>query len=104
MGKLGFVYFRLLLTKYIECNIMYYRKERIKMTISLRLNDKDSELIRAYASMHGMTVSELVRRTVLERIEDEYDLKAYEKAMEEYRKNPVTFTHAEVRRMLETDE
>lgn len=74
------------------------------MTISLRLNDKDSELIRAYASMHGMTVSELVRRTVLERIEDEYDLKAYEKAMEEYSKNPVTFTHAEVRRMLETDE
>lgn len=74
------------------------------MTISLRLNDKDSELIRAYASMNGMTVSELVRRTVLERIEDEYDLKAYEKAMEEYRKNPVTFTHAEVLRMLETDE
>ena len=74
------------------------------MTISLRLNDKDSELIRAYASMHGMTVSELVRRTVLERIEDEYDLKAYEKAMEEYRKNPVTFTHAEVCRMLVTDE
>ena len=30
MVKLGFVYFRLLLTKYIECNIMYYRKERIK--------------------------------------------------------------------------
>lgn len=74
------------------------------MTISLRLNDKDSELIRAYASMNGMTVSELVRRTVLERIEDEYDLKTYEKAMEEYSKNPVTFTHAEVRRMLETDE
>jgi len=74
------------------------------MTISLRLNDNDSELIKAFANMNGMTVSELVRRAVLERIEDEYDLKAYEKAMEEYRKDPVTYTHEEVCRMLENDE
>ena len=50
------------------------------MTISLRLADKDTQLIKAYAALHGMTVSELVRDAVMERIEDEYDLKAYDEA------------------------
>ena len=39
----------------------------------------------------------LIRQTVLERIEDEYDLKAYEKAMAEYQANPVAYPHDEVR-------
>lgn len=66
------------------------------MTISLRLNTADSELVKAYAEMHGISVSELLRRSVLERIEDEFDLKAYEEAMAEYRKNPVTYSLEEV--------
>ena len=48
-----------------------------------------------------MTVSEMIRQTVLERIEDEFDLTAYNKAMEEYKNNPVTYTHEEVKKMLE---
>ena len=32
--------------------------------------------------------------------EDEEDLRAYEEAMEEFRKNPVTYTHEEVKKML----
>ena len=51
------------------------------MTISMRLNDNDSKLIKAYADMHGLTVSELMRESVLDRIEDEYDLKIFEEAM-----------------------
>jgi hypothetical protein len=66
------------------------------MTISLRLNTADSELVKAYAEMNGISVSELLRRSVMERIEDEFDLKAYEQAMAEYRKNPVTYTLEEV--------
>lgn len=46
--------------------------------------------------MNGISVSELLRRSVMERIEDEFDLKAYEQAMAEYRKNPVTYTLEEV--------
>lgn len=72
-------------------------------TISLRLNDDDNNLIRKYAELNGMSVSDLIRQTVLDRIEDEYDLKAYAEAMEEYRKNPVTYSHADVVRMLEED-
>ena len=72
-------------------------------TISLRLSDADNNLIKKYAELNGMSVSDLVRQSVLDRIEDEYDLKAYHEAMEEYRKYPVTYSHADVVRMLEED-
>lgn len=66
------------------------------MTISLRLNETDAELFKKYAEMHGITMSELIRQSVIERIEDEYDLKAYEKAMAEFKKNPITYSHEKV--------
>ena len=73
------------------------------MTIYVRLNNEDTELFKKYAEMHNMSLSDLIRNAVLEKIEDEYDLKCYEKAMEEYKKNPVTYTHDEVVKMLELD-
>lgn len=82
------------------CNTMYYKERGDIMTISLRLNESDTALFKKYAELNGMTISELVRQSVLERIEDEYDLKAYEKAMVEYKANPVTYSLDEVEREL----
>lgn len=73
------------------------------MMISLRLNDEDSMLFKKYAEMHGMTLSELMRQATMERIEDEYDLKAYENAIAEYKKDPVTYSHEEVARILDLE-
>ncbi len=73
------------------------------MTISLRLTEQESLLIKKYAEFKKMNVSELIRQTVLERIEEEFDLTAYEQAMEEYQKNPVTYSHEEARKLLELD-
>ena len=70
------------------------------MNVSLSLSETDSALVTKYAEIHGISVADLFRQSVMERIEDEYDLKAYQKAMEEYRKNPVTYTHEEVGKML----
>ena len=42
------------------------------MTISVRLSDKDTELVKAYAEMNNISSSDLVRHAVLEKIEDEY--------------------------------
>ena len=70
----------------IQCSTIIM-KGVVFVTISVRLNDKDIELIKAYAEMNGMTLSELVRKSILEKIEDEYDLKCYYEAMEEYKKN-----------------
>ena len=70
------------------------------MTISLRLSDEDSMLIKKYAEINRLTVSELIRQTVIERIETEYDLEVFEKAMEEYKNNPVTYSLDEVEKEL----
>jgi hypothetical protein len=64
------------------------------------MNDEDSMLIRKYAELNSISVSDLIRQAVIERIEDEYDLKAYEKAIAEYRINPVTYSLDEVEKDL----
>ena len=58
------------------------------MTISLRLSDEDTMLIKKYAEMNNISVSDLFRQSVLERIEDEYEA------------DPVTYSHDEVGKML----
>ena len=70
------------------------------MIISVRLNDADTALFQKYAELNGISVSELVRQSVLDRIEDEYDLKTYEKALAAFRAHPVTYTLDEVEREL----
>lgn len=52
-------------------------------TLSLRLDDNDSELIKYFAQLKNLSVSELIRSTVIERIEDELDIDLFEKAMNE---------------------
>ena len=71
------------------------------MTISVRLNDKDTELIKAYAKLNNISISDLVRDAILEKIEDEYDLQCYYDAMEEFKKNPKTYTTDELKQMME---
>lgn len=73
------------------------------MAISVRLNDKDTTLVKKYAEINNMSVSDFVRKAVMERIEDEIDLKAYDKAMAEYQKDPRTYSMEAVRQMLELD-
>ena len=73
------------------------------MTISVTLSDKDTELIKAYADINNISLSDLVRNAVLEKIEDEYDLECYKKAIEEYKKNPKTYTLDEVEKELGLD-
>ena len=66
------------------------------MTMTLRINEADQKLIQDFAKLHNRTVSEFLRRAALEKIEDELDIRLAEKAYEEYRKNPVTYTLDEV--------
>ena len=70
------------------------------MTISVRLNERDTKLIKAYAEMNDISLSDLIRNAVLEKIEDEYDLECYNKAIEEYKKDPKTYTLEEVKEEL----
>ena len=70
------------------------------MAISLRLSERDSDLFKRYADMNGISVSELVRQSVMARIEDEFDLQAYDKALEVFNADPVTYSLDEVEKEL----
>ena len=70
------------------------------MTISIRLNEEDAKLIKSYAKINKTTIQEFVRKAVLEKIEDEYDLECYYKAKKEFDENPKTYTLEEVKKEL----
>ena len=70
------------------------------MTISLRLSDEDTLILKKFAELNKISVSELIRQTVLERIEDEYDLETFKKAMDDYKENPKTYSLDEVEKEL----
>ena len=53
------------------------------------------------ASKHGLDVASFLLESALERIEDELDAEAYREAMEESRKDPVTYTMEEAMEMLD---
>ena len=66
------------------------------MIISIHLSDTEAELVKSYAQMHGITVSEFIRQAAIERIEDELDLNAFSEAYATYSKNPITYSLEEV--------
>lgn len=74
------------------------------MVVSVRLSEKENKLIKDFAKLNNISVSELMRTAVLERIENEIDLRAYEKAKKEYEANPISYSHEEVVKMLELDD
>ena len=73
------------------------------MTISVRLNDKDAILLKEYAKMHNISLSDFIRNSVLEKIEDEYDLKCYEQAIEKFSNGSKIYSFEEVVQELEIE-
>ncbi|MCV2231357.1 type II toxin-antitoxin system RelB family antitoxin [Paracholeplasma manati] len=70
------------------------------MSISIRMNDKELELIKKYAELNGSTVSEVMRKAILEKIEDEFDIFLYEKAFNTYEQDSRTYTIEEAKSIL----
>lgn len=66
------------------------------MTISLEIRENDVILITKYAESHNISVSELFRQAVMEKIEDEFDLQCYANAIESYKNDSKTYTLHEV--------
>ena len=72
-----------------------------KNTISLRLNENDSQLFRAYAKAHGISLTDLIRSAVLEKIEDAHDLAELREAL--INPDMVYYTHDDVKKELGFD-
>jgi predicted DNA-binding protein len=66
------------------------------MSVSVRLNKEEEKLLKQYATLHGISVSEVIREAIFDKIEDEFDMAVAEKALHEYRTNPQTLSLEEV--------
>ena len=87
------------------CNTMYIqRRSVIVNVITLRINDEDNKLVRDYAKANNITISDLVRNSVLEKIEDDIDLKLYNQAMKDHKENPQDISFDEMMAELGFDE
>lgn len=56
--------------------------------LTLRINDDDNKLVRDYAQANNITISDLIRDSVLEKIENDIDVKLYNQAMKDHLENP----------------
>ncbi|MCP1387454.1 DUF6290 family protein [Corynebacterium sp. TA-R-1] len=52
-------------------------------TMTIRMDDRDAELVRRFASFEGITLSDFARNAILEKIEDAHDLQELRDAMAE---------------------
>ena len=66
------------------------------MNFTLKLSDEDTKLLKELAQKNNLSVSEFIRQIVIEKIEDELDLKEYNKALNEFKQDPKTYTLKEV--------
>ncbi|CCF25258.1 MULTISPECIES: type II toxin-antitoxin system RelB family antitoxin [Leuconostoc] len=67
-------------------------------TMTLRINQEDSELIKKFAATHDLSLSDFARQAMLEKIEDDYDIVELKKAM--MADDGTRYTMAEVKKEL----
>ena len=70
-------------------NIVCERDDIMSSVISVRINEKESEILNQAAAIYGCAVSSLLKRLALEKLEDEYDMQVIKKYEEEKRKGKV---------------
>ena len=70
------------------------------MIYSFELNDDNAKFAEACAKEIGCPLGEIAKEAVLEYMEDFMDARAADKSWEEYKANPVTYSHEEVSKRL----
>lgn len=70
------------------------------MVVSIRMTEEEKQLGVAYAKLNGLSLSEAMKRAYFEKIEEEYDIALADAALREYEKNPKTYSHEEVKKIL----
>jgi RHH-type transcriptional regulator, rel operon repressor / antitoxin RelB len=80
----------------IQCNT----EEVIDMVLSIRFTDEEVNVLKKFAALEGISVSELIRSSVFEKIEDVLDLGLVEEGIKQYQKDKKTYSLSEVKKLL----
>ena len=69
------------------------------MKFEVTFDDADVPIVEDYMKQTNLNISEIARQAILEMIfNDDADLAAYEKAITEYKKNPVSYSFEELKK------
>ncbi len=55
-------------------------------SVTFRVSEDEENILKAYAKLYNKNISELIRNIIFEKIEDEYDLKNFDKNYKEAEK------------------
>lgn len=70
-------------------------------TIKIRLNRQEEKVFNEYAKLRGLSLSDLFKQTLEEKIEDENDMKKIQEYEQDIKGgNSETYTHNEVKKIL----
>ena len=72
--------------------------------VTLTFHEKAIELMEGFAAKKGITLTEYCKQAVLDRLEDDEDIRDAEAAYAEYLKNPVTYSLKEIKTELGLNE
>ena len=64
--------------------------------LSIYLSDKEYKALKDYAKANSISMNQAVKQAFFEKLEDEFDIKLFDSAYEEYLKNTKTYSLEEV--------
>ena len=70
------------------------------MKVEVNLSKEEFEILEDIAGYKKVDISDFIHSALLEKLEDEEDIRAADKAYAEYLKNPVAYSHDEVWKRL----
>lgn len=73
------------------------------MIVSVNLSEDEYKFINSYAEEKNLSLSDFFISSAINQIEDEEDLRLYEKAKAEFDDEPITYSHEEVKKMFGLD-
>ena len=77
-----------------------YDKYHTTIMYSVRFSPEEEAKMEYYRQLTGMSVSEIIRTSTINRIDDELDTEICEKATERFKANPVIHTYDEIMKRL----
>lgn len=70
-------------------------------TLQIHLSYDEYKILKKFSVENKVSMSKALKDTFFEKLEDEHDLKTFDKAYAEYLKNPITYTTEEILKHLD---
>lgn len=68
--------------------------------LSVRMSDVEYRTLEKFAKANNVSMNQAIKNAFFEKLEDEYDIKVFDKAYAEYLEDPVLYTLDEVNKHL----